>query len=228
MNLLTANKYIRLTYQTGGKLKIEGLESSSLYDGEITNGDTGTISFRNYIGVNSPYLEAELEDIKFIQSNDTIYLTHLNHPPAKLIRKGANEWSYEVINFERRHTSPSNIRVTSTNGSDETARYAISALSATTGEESLLGTSLDNEPIKTVTSFNLSNRRVTVANHGYRVNDYIAFMPNNRAYKITNVNGSNEFIIDFGSYTERTIASSCRKITSNQIIKKRNRHRQRA
>ena len=207
------NKYVRLTAQSSRRIKVEG------YDGIMPNGTTGTISFSNHIGVNTPYLENELEDIKYVQSNDAIYLTHKDHAPRKLLRKGINEWEIEPINFEKRHDSPSNIRVTSTNGSDSTARYAVSALNATTGEESLLGTSLDNEPLKTVTSFNTRNGIVTVVNHGYRLNDYIAFMPNNRAYKINSTNGTNQFTVDFASHTENIVATTCRKIESRQVAK---------
>jgi len=40
----------------------------------------------------SPYLEAELFDIKFAQSADTMYLCHPNHHPRKLTRTGHTNW----------------------------------------------------------------------------------------------------------------------------------------
>ena len=41
----------------------------------------------------SPYLEAELFDIKFAQSADTMYICHPNHQPRKLTRTGHTNWT---------------------------------------------------------------------------------------------------------------------------------------
>ena len=40
----------------------------------------------------SPFLEAELFDIKFAQSADTMYICHPNHHPRKLTRTGHTNW----------------------------------------------------------------------------------------------------------------------------------------
>ena len=43
--------------------------------------------------ISSPYLEAELFDIKFAQSADTMYLCHPNYHPRKLTRTGHTNWT---------------------------------------------------------------------------------------------------------------------------------------
>ena len=43
--------------------------------------------------ISSPYLEAELFDIKFAQSADTMYICHPNHQPRKLTRTGHTNWT---------------------------------------------------------------------------------------------------------------------------------------
>ena len=43
--------------------------------------------------ISSPYLEAELFDIKFAQSADTMYICHPNHHPRKLTRSGHTNWT---------------------------------------------------------------------------------------------------------------------------------------
>ena len=43
--------------------------------------------------ISSPYLEAELFDIKFAQSADTMYICHPNHAPRKLTRTGHTNWT---------------------------------------------------------------------------------------------------------------------------------------
>ena len=49
--------------------------------------------------ISSPYLEAELFDIKFAQSADVMYLCHPNHPVKKLSRTGHTSWSLTSVDF---------------------------------------------------------------------------------------------------------------------------------
>jgi hypothetical protein len=43
------------------------------------------------------YLATELREIQFCQINDLMYLTHPNHPPAKLTRKADDDWTFNDI-----------------------------------------------------------------------------------------------------------------------------------
>ena len=47
----------------------------------------------------SPYLEAELFDIKFAQSADVMYLCHPNHDVRKLSRTGHTSWTLSTVSF---------------------------------------------------------------------------------------------------------------------------------
>ena len=47
----------------------------------------------------SPYLEAELFDIKFAQSADVMYICHPNHPVKKLSRTGHTSWTLATVSF---------------------------------------------------------------------------------------------------------------------------------
>jgi hypothetical protein len=49
--------------------------------------------------ISSPYLEAELFDIKFAQSADVMYLVHPNHDVRKLSRTGHTSWSLATVSF---------------------------------------------------------------------------------------------------------------------------------
>ena len=49
--------------------------------------------------ISSPYLEAELFDIKFAQSADVMYICHPNHPAKKLSRTGHTSWSLTSVDF---------------------------------------------------------------------------------------------------------------------------------
>ena len=49
--------------------------------------------------ISSPYLTAELFDIKFAQSADVMYITHPNHKTRKLSRTGHTSWSLTEVEF---------------------------------------------------------------------------------------------------------------------------------
>lgn len=47
----------------------------------------------------SPYTEDDLDEIKYIQSSDVMYLAHPRWAPRKLTRLGHTDWTLSVINF---------------------------------------------------------------------------------------------------------------------------------
>ena len=49
--------------------------------------------------ISTPYLEAELFDIKFAQSADVLYLCHPNHDVRKLSRTGHTSWTLATVSF---------------------------------------------------------------------------------------------------------------------------------
>jgi len=62
--------------------------------------DKGQIlSGGNPYEISTPYLTAELFDIKFAQSADVMYLVHRNHEVMKLSRTGHTSWSLDEVDF---------------------------------------------------------------------------------------------------------------------------------
>ena len=49
--------------------------------------------------ISTPYLEAELFDLKFAQSADVMYITHPNHEVEKLSRTGHTNWTLTDVDF---------------------------------------------------------------------------------------------------------------------------------
>ena len=49
--------------------------------------------------LSSPYLEADLFDLKFNQSADVLYITHPSYAPRKLTRTGHTSWTLTTIGF---------------------------------------------------------------------------------------------------------------------------------
>ena len=59
----------------------------------------------------SPYLEAELFDLHYVQSADVMTLVHPNHPPRELRRLGATKWELKLIDFGSPIAAPGNVAV---------------------------------------------------------------------------------------------------------------------
>jgi len=59
----------------------------------------------------SPYLEAELFDLHYVQSADVMTLVHPNHPPRELRRLGATKWELKLIDFGSPIAAPGGVSV---------------------------------------------------------------------------------------------------------------------
>ena len=62
--------------------------------GQITSGDVP-------YEISTPYLEADIFDIHYIQSADTMYFVHPDYPPMSLTRTGHTSWTLDEIDFKK-------------------------------------------------------------------------------------------------------------------------------
>jgi hypothetical protein len=84
--------------------------------------------------ISSPYLEAELFDIKFAQSADVMYLCHPNHAVRKLSRTGHTAWTLTEVDFQNGPFMDHNISTTTLTASHTTVGTSGNlTLSSTTG-----------------------------------------------------------------------------------------------
>lgn len=90
-----------------------------------------------------PYVADDLPGLTWIQSADVMYLVHPNYAVRKLSRTGHTAWTVEVVDFVPTMTAPQNLAVVATVGTVpnpevyETYSYKVTAISDTSGEESL-------------------------------------------------------------------------------------------
>jgi len=84
----------------------------------------------------SPYLEAELFDIQYVQSGDVLTIVHPSHAPSELRRYGATNWQFINIDFSAGISAPTGVTATryipssATVNTDtyESHRYAVTAV----------------------------------------------------------------------------------------------------
>ena len=81
--------------------------------------------------ISSPYLTAELFDIKFAQSADIMYITHPNHAVRKLSRTGHTSWSLTECNFTNGPFLDTNTSTTTLTASGVSGSVTITASSNT-------------------------------------------------------------------------------------------------
>ncbi len=97
--------------------------------------------------ISTPYLTAELFDIKFAQSADVMYLCHPNHPVKKLSRTGHTSWTLTSVDFQNGPFMDHNISTTTLTPSHTSVGSSGNlTLSSTTGvndDQGWLSTDVD-------------------------------------------------------------------------------------
>lgn len=66
--------------------------------------------------VSHPYTEAQLFDVRYVQSADVVTLVHPEHPPRELRRNGATDWSLVTILFASEMLPPTGVAGSGTAG----------------------------------------------------------------------------------------------------------------
>lgn len=85
------------TTSTGTKNWKSKLDNWAFIHQELTAAQVASLYSTSAYQLTTVFTENEVFDVQFTQLNDVIWLTHPNHPPQKLIRTSANEWS--IANF---------------------------------------------------------------------------------------------------------------------------------
>ena len=91
------------------------------------------------VEIETPYLENELQNIKYTQSADVLTLCHINHPPKTLSRYAHYDWRLEDIDFQPSIEAPKNLNVTWTGSVSKNTKfykYCVTAVNTSTDDES--------------------------------------------------------------------------------------------
>ena len=98
--------------------------------------------------IETPYIEADLFDIHYVQSADVMTLVHPNYPPKELRRYGATDWRLVDVKFGSSLSAPTGLSASQTinkdvtNPTDYKRTYAVTALLADGTEESVRSSSV--------------------------------------------------------------------------------------
>ena len=175
----------------------------SVYDGGASNINSSAYTTYGSGGsagkvyqITTPYAQANLPQLKWTQSADTVTITHDQYPPYELSRTDHNAWALSAPTFAPNIADPTTLAVAA-NGADNNVfwKYKVTAIKEETFEESLAainGTGL------TVASATAANPVVvTITGHVLSTGDEVELTGftqmtevNNRRFIITVINSS--------------------------------------
>lgn len=114
---------------------MDGTNVNSTTWGSYTSGGTA----KRVYTISTPYVEADLQDIQYVQSADIITLAHPNYAPRELSRTGHTSWTLSTITFAPLQAAPTGLSNTGAAGS--TTNWVVTAVATETYEESLASSS---------------------------------------------------------------------------------------
>ena len=127
------NKRYLVANKTTNTFEITDIDGTNINGTSFTAYTSGGVANRVY-EISTPYLTAELFDIKFAQSADVMYITHPNHEVEKLSRTGHTSWTLADVDFTDGPYLDNNITTTTLNPASHTVGTGVAVVaSATTG-----------------------------------------------------------------------------------------------
>lgn len=134
---------------------------------------SGGISQKIYEAV-TPYLSADLEELRYTQSADVMTLTHQGYPPNNLSRFADDNWVFSQIDFVPTTGRPTALAAASAGGSGFNYSYTVTAIDPETLEESLRALQAPD----TITGITLTGSnpvRILSATHNYNNGEEVYF-----------------------------------------------------
>ena len=127
------NKRYLVANKTTNTFEITDVDGTNINGTGFTAYTSGGVANRVY-EISTPYLTAELFDLKFAQSADVMYITHPNHEVEKLSRTGHTSWTLADVDFTDGPYLDDNITTTTLNPGSHTVGTGVAVVaSATTG-----------------------------------------------------------------------------------------------
>ncbi len=179
------NTYIRF-YKDKGQI----LDSGSAYE------------------ISSPYLTAELFDIKFAQSADVMYITHPNHEVMKLSRTGHTSWTLAQVDFtDGPYLAENTTATTLTPGSAGVGTGVNITASAVTGING--GAGFQATDVGRIISFNSGKAKITA-----RTNTTVVVCTITTAFANTDATAA----FKLGAFSDTTGHPSCVSFFEQRLV----------
>ena len=158
--------------------------------------------------ISSPYLTAELFDIKFAQSADVMYITHPNHEVMKLSRTGHTAWTLAEVEFTDGPYLATNTTTTTLTPASASVGTGVNiTASAVTGING--GTGFQTTDVGRIISFNSGKAKITS-----RTSTTVVVCTITTAF--TNTNATEAF--NLGAFSDTTGHPSCVSFFEQRLV----------
>ena len=158
--------------------------------------------------ISTPYLTAELFEIKFAQSADVMYITHPNHEVMKLSRTGHTSWTLAEVAFTDGPYLATNTTTTTLTPASASVGTGVNiTASAVTGING--GTGFQTTDVGRIISFNSGKAKITA-----RTNTTVVVATITTAF--TNTNATAAF--NLGAYSDTTGHPSCVSFFEQRLV----------
>ena len=158
--------------------------------------------------ISTPYLTAELFEIKFAQSADVMYITHPNHEVMKLSRTGHTSWTLAEVEFtDGPYLATNSTATTLTPASASVATGVNITASAVTGING--GAGFQTTDVGRIISFNSGKAKITA-----RTNTTVVVATITTAF--TNTNATAAF--NLGAFSNTTGHPSCVSFFEQRLV----------
>lgn len=192
----------KITVLTANTFSLQYLDDTNVNSTAFTAYTSGGTAQSIYT-ISTPYVEADLMDLKYVQSADVITIVHPTYAPRTLTRASDTSWTLATITFAPGVSAPAGtptVTPVGTTGST-TYNYKITAVDSETFEESLgstAGTTTTGNATLSTTNYN-SISWSSVSGAG----QYNVYRELNGVYGFIGVAGSTSFS-DKGALTPDT------------------------
>lgn len=137
---------VGMTEVNGRTFNITSLGSNTFSLQDSAGNDIDTTGYTAYSSggtadkvfeLTTPYLEADIFDLQYVQSADVMTIVHPGYAPRDLTRSDHDVWTLNTITFTPSQGSPTNVTHVVNSGGSSSYDYAVTAVNEETGEESL-------------------------------------------------------------------------------------------
>jgi len=200
-------KTFKVAEKTTNTFELQNVDGTDINSSAFTTYSSGGDANRIYEIV-SPYLTAELFELKFAQSADVMYITHPNHEVMKLSRTGHTSWTLTEVVFTAGPYLPTNTTATTITPQQAAAasgkNLTLSAITGVNGGVGWLATDVGR-----IVKFNSGEAIITA-----RTNATVAVATITTAF--TNDNAIAAF--NLGAFSDTTGHPSCVSFFEQRLV----------
>jgi hypothetical protein len=144
---ITGTVYVNYGYSLADMVTASGITYYCISTPPADKNTSATLYWYALTGsiveVPSPYLEADLFNLHFVQSADVLTIVHPGYAPRELRRLGATKWVLSTISFTPTITAPTGLAVSASPASGSVVnKYVVTAVASDGLEESIASASV--------------------------------------------------------------------------------------